>query len=69
VTITVDGHAGRMIIADNGQGFDLGRLAGENGWGGWGLLTMTERAEAVGARCFITSSPGAGTQVIVEVTS
>lgn len=68
VTITIEGHAGRMTIADNGRGFELGRLAGENGWGGWGLLTMTERAEAVGARCFITSSPGAGTQVIVEVT-
>lgn len=34
---------------------------------GWGLLTMTERAEAVGGRCHIESAPGQDAQVIVEV--
>jgi signal transduction histidine kinase len=30
------------------------------------LLTMVERAEAVGGHCWITSQPGQGTQVTVE---
>ena len=44
-------------------------LAESNGGRGWGLLTMTERAEAVSGRCHIESAPGQGTQVIVEVLS
>jgi PAS domain S-box-containing protein len=67
IIVMVEGDAGRMIITDNGRGFELTSLTAETGWGGWGLLTMTERAEAIGAHCSITSSPGAGTQVIVEL--
>lgn len=56
-----------LTIADNGLGFDARRLLGVRGQRGWGLLTMTERAAAVGGHCHIESHPGRGTSVIVEV--
>jgi signal transduction histidine kinase len=62
-----DGETVRLTIADDGIGFDPTRLAGADGRQGWGLLTITERAEAVGGHCRIGSRPQQGTQVIVEV--
>jgi signal transduction histidine kinase len=34
---------------------------------GWGLITMKERARAVGGSCRIQSRLGMGTHIIVEV--
>lgn len=71
VTITLAGKEGRlrMVIADNGRGFS--RFDDETASGerrrGLGLLTIAERAEAVGGHCLVQSTPGEGTQVIVEV--
>lgn len=67
VTLGMDDGKVRLVIADDGCGFDLTRLVDLEGSHGWGVLTMTERAEAVGARFRIESSPGQGTKVIVEV--
>jgi signal transduction histidine kinase len=69
VTVMVEVEDGtlRLVVADDGIGFDPPHLTEPNGSRGWGLLTMTERAEAVGGRCWIESAPGQGTQVIVEV--
>jgi signal transduction histidine kinase len=67
VTVEIDPQALRLLIVDDGMGFDSGRLA-ESGRGrGWGLLTMTERAEAVGGHFLIESYTGLGTRVLVEV--
>ncbi len=49
-----------MCIRDDGQGFDPGRHAAS---GHYGLDMMRERAEAVGARLTVTSSPGYGTAI------
>jgi signal transduction histidine kinase len=68
VTVEVDSETLRLVVADDGIGFDAANLAESSGDWGWGLLTMTERAEAVGGRCHVESSLGHGTQVIVEVT-
>ena len=57
----------RLTIADEGAGFDHSQLAGPHDRLGWGLMTMTERAEAMGARFFVNSRPGYGTQIVVEV--
>jgi PAS domain S-box-containing protein len=67
VTIRVTSTDDRvsLVIADNGQGFDP--QAANISQSGWGLLTMRERAEAVGGHCHIISQPGAGVSVIVEV--
>jgi signal transduction histidine kinase len=52
----------RLIVGDDGGGFDpaYGRP------GGFGLTSMRERADSVGAALTITSAPGHGTRV--EVT-
>jgi signal transduction histidine kinase len=63
VSVQVQGEILRLVIADDGIGFDSGLSASH----GWGLLTMTERAEGVGGRCRIESVPGQGTPVSVEV--
>jgi two-component system sensor histidine kinase UhpB len=58
----------RLVIADNGVGFDQERLGQPEGRHLWGLMTMSERAAAVGGRCRIESQPGQGTRVVVEVS-
>jgi signal transduction histidine kinase len=67
VTVEVDSRTLRLIVADDGIGFDPAHLPEPDGSRGWGLLTMTERAEAVGGHCRIESYPRQGTQVTVEV--
>jgi len=68
VSVGVQGEILRLIIADNGIGFDPANRAEAGAGHGWGLLTMAERAEAVGGQCRIEAIPGQGTQVVVEVT-
>jgi signal transduction histidine kinase/predicted hydrocarbon binding protein len=66
VNVLADGDSVRLIIADDGVGFDPRRLRTAGERQGWGLLSMTERAEAVGGHCHIESHPQKGTQVVVE---
>jgi signal transduction histidine kinase len=54
----------QLTICDNGIGFEM--EGARNKKSSWGLLTMRERAESVGARCFIQSDPDQGTHVVVE---
>jgi signal transduction histidine kinase len=68
VTLEMDNGTVRLVIGDDGCGFDLTCLADSAGSHGWGVPIMVERAEAVGGWFRIESSPGQGTQVIVEVT-
>jgi len=65
VTVTLEPVNGgaRLTIADDGVGFDPATRR----QAGWGLMTMRERAEAVGAHLRVESAPGKGTQVVVEV--
>lgn len=56
----------RVIVADNGRGFDPARY--ERGeWPQFGLQTMRERAEAVGGRFQLRSAPGKGTSVTMSI--
>lgn len=66
ITITASGQIVRLVVADDGVGFDRAQLAAPDEPRGWGLLTMAERAEAIGAQCHIESHPQQGTRVIVE---
>lgn len=52
----------RLEIRDDGHGFDPRRPSS-----GSGLSTMRERAELLGGSARITSSPTAGTHILVEV--
>jgi len=54
----------RLSVRDNGVGFDTSRRNEPNKWG---LITIAERARAIGAECSIESRPGRGTRVIVEL--
>ena len=62
----IDGMV-RLVITDDGIGFDPSRVPKAEERGGWGLMTMTERAEAIGGRILIESEIGKGTRVTVEV--
>ena len=69
VTITLNGDAEHVafVIIDDGIGFDLdGSLQGRNQYG-LGLLSMRERAEAIGGRLSLESAPGRGMRIQVEI--
>jgi signal transduction histidine kinase len=52
-----------LTIIDDGVGFDV-----ESAWGkGLGLVSISERLEAIGGTFEILSKPGAGTRVEVRV--
>lgn len=50
----------RLTVTDDGRGFTTGAGAGGPGLG-FGLIGMRQRAERIGARLRITSTPAAGT--------
>lgn len=66
VSILVERRNGSVItvIEDDGQGFEVNTPSGEYHLG---LLGMRERAELLGGRLTIESSPGHGTSIFVEI--
>jgi signal transduction histidine kinase len=67
VSIYLDGTEGTdegvsVIVRDDGQGFRVGAVTGDH----FGLQTMRERAEAIGATIEIESEPGEGTTLTVR---
>jgi len=52
-----------LTIEDNGRGFDINQTASR----GFGLLSMQERAAAIGAMFLLHSTPGAGTKIEIVV--
>ena len=72
LTFAVDrgdhGETARLEIVDDGIGFDtLEHPLGSDEMGGYGLLSMAERAEIVGGRLNIRSRPGTGTAVTATI--
>jgi signal transduction histidine kinase len=57
-----DGDGIRLVVEDDGCGFDAGS---RSEWTGFGLLSMEERAARVGARFHLDSAPARGTRVEV----
>jgi signal transduction histidine kinase len=53
----------RLTVTDNGRGFE----PGASGSRGYGLHSMRERAELIGASLVVESRPQDGTRVIVDV--
>jgi len=64
VEVTAQGGTLRLVIGDNGRGFDPGqpRQAGQRG-----LANLRARAEGVGGRLTLTSEPGAGTRLQLDL--
>ncbi len=52
-----------LNIRDEGPGFDPREVARRAGRESWGLTSMRERAELIGARFTVTTRPGHGTEV------
>lgn len=67
VTVRLEGRGkgARLTVGDDGQGFDPGsvRSAGRH----FGLVSMRDRAGAVGGRLSVRSAPGEGTVIELEV--
>jgi ligand-binding sensor domain-containing protein len=61
-----DTHLLRLLVADDGRGFDPRQLPGSGSLAHYGLLSMQERAADAGGRCTIESTPGSGVQVVAE---
>ncbi|MDR9459898.1 MAG: sensor histidine kinase, partial [Dehalococcoidia bacterium] len=58
----------RLLIIDDGVGFDTGEVSKYAEQTSWGLVTMSERAQSIGGSLCIESHPGGGTKIVVEVT-
>ena len=68
LTFSVGEGVARLEIVDDGKGFDtFEHPLGGDEMGGYGLLSMAERAEIVGGRLHIRSRPGAGTTVTASI--
>jgi PAS domain S-box-containing protein len=56
----------QLLVGDNGVGFNLLESRRNTTGGGFGLVSMRERAEMFGGSLIVTSSPGAGTMIIAR---
>jgi len=66
VTWEVAGREGVLTISDDGRGFDPQRGVRDNAYG---LVGMRERADVVGARLTVESTPGQGTTIKVHASN
>jgi signal transduction histidine kinase len=56
------GEDGRCLaVRDDGSGFDVDAATRHGGPGGYGLISMRDRAHGLGGRLDVESAPGAGT--------
>ncbi|MDX1882132.1 GAF domain-containing sensor histidine kinase [Mycolicibacterium sp. 120270] len=68
LSFSVHEEAARLEIIDDGVGFNmLEHPLGIDETAGYGLLSMSERAELVGGRLHIRSRPGSGTGVTATI--
>jgi signal transduction histidine kinase/ligand-binding sensor domain-containing protein len=68
VRLTKDSGWLRLVIEDNGCGFELGRMDSDSSNRmGFGLRQIGERAKMMGGHSDIQSQPGRGTRLSVEV--
>ena len=66
ISLDFDTNIVRLSVRDNGRGFDCNH-APTPAEGHFGLVGMRERAEQIGGRLTVSSTPGCGTQVSAEV--
>jgi two-component system sensor histidine kinase DegS len=69
VTVVLSERKGHIVLSvrDDGPGFNTREVARRAGRESWGLTSMRERAELVGAQLVVTSRPGHGTEVSVAL--
>jgi signal transduction histidine kinase len=57
-------HKVCLMVRDNGQGFIFSDVTNHKGFG---LISMQERAQKLGGKFCLSSQPGQGTEIVVEV--
>lgn len=62
LSLTVDEQGTRLLLWDNGRGFDLSQTST-----GFGLQGMRERAQAIGGSLTVNSRPGEGCEIRLVV--
>ena len=67
VRVTCDDGRARLTVRDDGRGFDAATRARRREEGHLGLALIEDLAAHLGGRAEVTSAPGAGTTVEVEV--
>ncbi len=67
IGVHMDDKALHLYVKDNGTGCKKSSSAKKTSRNGMGLLSMSERAVLIGGTCMITSHPGKGTHLSVEV--
>lgn len=63
--VTTDGERARLLVADDGRGFDVAEAEARRA--GMGLFSIQERVALVDGHLQVMSEPGAGTRVIATV--
>jgi signal transduction histidine kinase len=70
VTLAVASDSFEALVVDDGLGFDAAEVLGSRSDGiGLGLVGMRERAKLIGGTLRITSQPGKGTRVALELAT
>lgn len=69
LAVSLHSSAGQVVLTveDDGKGFDL--AAQEMSASGLGLMTMRERAEAIGATVVTTATLGKGTRITISLSA
>jgi signal transduction histidine kinase len=67
VALAIEGHNLRLVIEDNGVGFDVERALGAEMRKSLGLIGMEERCRLLEGELLIQSRPGEGTRLAISV--
>ena len=67
LVLNADPNVIRVVIEDDGLGFDVGRVEQPGNRRGLGLLGIRERASQLGGTVKVESSPAGGTRIEVEL--
>lgn len=57
----------KLVIRDDGKGFDKGNAKSRDLDGGYGLLSMKERVELLNGKLEVSSIPGKGTKIYASI--
>jgi two-component system sensor histidine kinase DegS len=57
----------KLVISDDGRGFDKGNVKSQDIDAGYGLLSMKERVDLLNGKIEILSTPGKGTRVFASI--
>ena len=57
----------KLVVSDNGKGFDKGNVKSQDIDGGYGLLSMKERVDLLNGSLDVISMPGKGTKIFASI--